>query len=132
MTKNTIMMALGEFRFGIDTVAYQKFNREVAYRWPSQARVGRRPARQFVGIGDDTISLVGTILPTYRGGQGQLDTLRSLAGTGQPQLLTDGLGRIHGKWCIERIDDRQDDFFSDGVPRRQEFRLQLSHYGEDS
>ncbi|WP_321367914.1 phage tail protein [uncultured Desulfuromusa sp.] len=132
MTKTTIMMALGDFRFGIDTAAYQKLSREVEYRWPVQNRVGRRPAKQFIGIGTDSISLDGVILPGYRGGFGQIDALRELAGKGQPLLLIDGTGRSWGKWCVERVEESQTIFFSDGVPRKQEFRIKLGHYGDDS
>lgn len=131
MTKTTVMMALGDFRFGIDTAAFQKLKRDVEYRWPVLARVGRRPAKQFTGIGEDSINLDGTILPAYRGGLTQVKALRDLAGKGEPLLLVDGTGRSWGKWCIERVEDTRSVFFSDGVPRKQEFRVQLGHYGED-
>ncbi len=131
------MMSLGDFRFSIDTAAYQKLQRTVEYRWPAQARVGRRPARQFVGIGDDSISLDGVIYPNYRGGLGQVEKMRTLAGKGEPLSMVSGpdetgSGRAMGKWCITRIAETQSVHFSDGSPRKQEFRLQLSHYGEDS
>jgi hypothetical protein len=130
MTKT--MMSLGDFRFGIETAAYQKLQRSVDYRWPSQARVGRRPAKQFAGIGDDTISLDGVIYPHYKGGLGQLAQLRDLAGQGEPLILTTGTGKIMGKWCIENVTDTGSFFHPDGTPRKQEFRFKLSHYGEDS
>ena len=135
MTKT--MMALGDFRFSIDTAAYQKLQRTVEYRWPAQARVGRRPARQFVGIGDESISLDGVIYPSFAGGLGQLDQMRELAGQGKPLIMTlgpdeKGSGRVMGKFCITRVAETQPEHFSDGTPRKQEFRLQLDHYGEDT
>jgi len=126
------MLALGTFRFAMDTAAYQSLRRSVEYRWPSQARVGRRSARQFVGIGDETISLQGIIYPEFKGGLKQLDTMRDLAGQGKPQILTDGTGKVWGKWCISTVEETQTLFFADGTPRKQEFSLQLGHYGEDS
>jgi len=130
MTKT--MMALGEFRFGIETAAYQTLQRSVEYRWASQPRVGRRPARQFTGIGDESISLDGVIYPHFKGGLGQLDALRELAGKGRPLVLTSGTGEIWGKFCIERVQETGTLFFADGTARRQEFRLQLAHHGEDN
>ena len=37
-----------------------------------QPTLGRHPARQYVGPGDDTIDVRGTVLPGHRGGTGQL------------------------------------------------------------
>jgi hypothetical protein len=126
------MLALGPFRFAMDTAAYQSLRRSVEYRWPSQARFGRRPARQFVGIGDETINSQGIIYPEFKGGLKQLDTMRDLAGQGKAQILTDGTGKVWGKWCIISVKETQTLFFADGTPRKQEFSLQLGYYGEDS
>lgn len=126
-----VMMTLGDYRFSLPTAAYQNLRRSVEYRWPAQERAGRRPARQFTGIGADTIDLDGVIYPHYRGGLGQLDALRALAGKGKPLILTDGTGKVWGKFCIERVEETQGNFFGDGTPRKQEFRLSLAHYGED-
>ena len=46
-----IMMALGEFRFALDTAAYDRLRRSDTYRWQAQDRLGRRPAQQFTGHG---------------------------------------------------------------------------------
>ena len=127
-----IMLALGDFRFSVGTAAYQQLRRTVEYRWPSQARVGRRPSRQFVGIGEETIGLDGVIYPHYKGGLGQLPDMRTAAGKGEPQTLADGLGNIWGKFCILRVEETQTVFASAGVPRKIEFRLELANYGEDS
>lgn len=127
-----VMMTLGDFRFSLDTAAYKRLRRTVEYRWAAQERAGRRPARQFTGIGNETVELEGVIYPHYRGGLGQLEAMRALAGQGSPQILTDGTGKVWGKFCIERIEEIQTLFFGDGTPRKQEFRLSLGHYGEDS
>ena len=126
-----VMLALGTFRFSVDTAAYQQLRRTVEYRWPAQARAGRRDARQFTGIGAETVHLDGVIYPHYKGGLGQLAAMRTLAGQGKPQLLTDGTGVVWGKFCIERVEETQSLFFADGTPRKQEFRISFSNYGED-
>ena len=56
-----MMMSLGMFVFGLTTLAYQDMQRANAWRHPSQARVGAMPARQYVGPGDETISLKGVM-----------------------------------------------------------------------
>ncbi len=126
------MMALGAYRFAVDSSAYQQLVRSSQYRWPSQERVGRRPARQFVGRGEDTVTLSGVVHPHYAGGLGQIDRMREIAGQGLPLLLADGRGKIWGLWCIERIEETRSVFFANGDPRKIEFSLTLAHYGEDA
>jgi len=124
-----IMMRLGSFSFGINTAAYNELRRSTEYKWPAQERFGQYDALQFTGPGQDSITLSGVILTAYRGGTGQLDRLRSLAAQGRPQLLVSGLGSIMGRWVIERIDEGQTVFAAAGMPRRQEFTVQLRRYG---
>ena len=125
------MMLGTEYMFSLSTAAYQSLRRSAAYRWPAQERVGRRPARQFVGPGDETITLDGTIYPHYLGGIGQIEHMREVAGRGEPLALVDGLGNNLGQWCIERVDETATIFEADGRPRRMDFNLGLARYGED-
>ncbi len=128
---SNVMMALGSYRFSLDTAAYQEFVRTTRYRWQQQARVGRKPAHQFVGLGQDDIELIGVIYPHYKGGLGQLQTMRNEAGKGKALLLVDGLGYIHDEWCILEIEEKQKVFERGGLPLKQEFRLRMTAYGED-
>lgn len=121
----TVMMSLGTFQFGIASAAYQELARSTEYRWPSQDRFGQRPVSQFTGIGNDTITLPGVIYPEYRGGLGQLDTMRALAGQGKPQQLIDGRGNVLGMWAIERVEEKQGVFAAFGAARKQEFTLTI-------
>lgn len=125
-----IMLQLGSMQFGISTAAYQDLSRSTEQRWAAVAKFGRDDALQNLGPGEDTINLRGLIYPEFRGGQGQLDTLRTLMATGKPQLLVDGLGNVHGQWVILRVEERQDTFAGSGVPRRQEFGLSLRKYSD--
>lgn len=123
-----VMMQLGGYQFSVNTAAYQDLRRSSEYRWKNQERVGQLDALQYTGQGSDTITLSGVVFPGYKGGTGQLDAMRAQAGTGQPLLLVDGQGFIHGRWVIEKIDEQQAVFARAGVPRRQQFSLQLRKY----
>lgn len=126
-----MMLGLGEYRFSVDSAAYSELRRTTDYRWPSQERIGRAPARQFTGPGNDQLDINGVIYPHYRGGVGQLDAMREEAAKGLPLLLVDGEGRIHGRWCIEKVEETRSVLDEKGRPRRQQFALSLSYYGED-
>ena len=124
-------MALGEYRFSVSTAAYQEFTHSAEFRWASQERLGRLPARQYLGPGEETISLRGTLHPHFRGGLGQMDRMRAEAARGEPLEMSEGTGRIWGKWVITRVEETRRVFDADGAPRRIEFRLQLARYGEE-
>jgi phage protein U len=127
-----IMMALGEYRFSVSTAAYNDFRRNTAWRWASQQRLGRLPAKQYLGPGEDTIEMGGTIYPHYNGGLKQIDSMRDEAGKGEPLLLVDGLGNVWGKWCILSIEETRSRHLNNGAPLKQDFRLRLENYGEDA
>lgn len=125
------MLALGDFRFGIATAAFQELQRSHSWRWPSIERIGAKPALQFVGPGDETIRMNGTIYPSFRGGLGQIDGMRVEANKGEPLRLVDGAGLDWGFYCITEINETRKVFFSDGTPRAQDFDLCLSAFGGD-
>jgi phage protein U len=125
-----VMMQLGSFAFTIATAAFDSLKRSTAYNWASQSRFGKGPFRQYVGKGDDSITLDGTIF-TERAGLQQINNLRSLAGQEKPHVLVDQFGHNLGYWCIESIDETQTNFFADGSPRKQAFSMKLVAYGED-
>lgn len=120
-----MMMALGLYVFSLDTAAYQDFQRQTSWRHPSSNRVGAAPVRQFLGKGEDTITLSGLILPEFSGKRLSLDALRLMADTGKAWPMVEGTGRIYGLWVIESISETNTLFFSDGSPRRIDFSITL-------
>ena len=126
-----IMMTLGDFQFSIDTAAYQGLKRETSWRWKQQERIGREPANQYIGPGNDRVTLDGSIYPHFRGGLGQLNAMRSMADEGEELRLVDGRGYVIGTYVITRISENQATFAAEGVPLKQDFQIELALYGED-
>lgn len=120
-----MMMALGMFVFGMETLAYQEFQRQREWRHGPTSRIGTNPARQFLGKGDDTITLPGVLVPALAGATISLDTLAYMADTGKAWPLVEGTGRIYGAWVIESLSETRTYFFRDGAARRIEFTLTL-------
>ncbi|WP_104097564.1 phage tail protein [Stutzerimonas kunmingensis] len=120
-----MMMALGMFVFSLETLAYQEFQRQTEWRHGSTNRIGTNPARQYLGRGDDSITLPGVLLPALAGTQLSLDALRTMADTGKAWPLVEGTGKIYGTWIIESLSETRTLFFRDGQARRIEFTLSL-------
>lgn len=126
-----MMLSLGMFVFSLSTLAYQELQRQTNWRHASNSRVGAAPALQFVGRGDDTITLPGIILPELAGSTLSLDALRLMANTGKAWPMVEGSGRIYGLWVIDSLSETKALFFRDGTPRRIEFTLTLKRTDDD-
>lgn len=121
-----MLMALGQFTFGLDTLAFDSLRRQSAWRHPSNARVGARPARQYLGPGDDGITLSGVLAPEFRGTALSLAQLRDMAGKGNAYGLVSGAGDVFGAFVIESMNETNTLFVREGRPRRIEFELTLA------
>lgn len=113
-----MMLALGMFVFMRQTLPYQTLQRDAEYRWPSNSRVGKRDAFQFLGVGEEKITLAGMLYPELTGGRMTMTTIRLMAEEGRAWPLLDGTGMIYGMYVINSVSDTGSDFFSDGTFRR--------------
>ncbi len=125
-----MMMGYGQFVFSLPTLAYQDLQRKTAWRHPSNSRVGTRPARQYVGPGDDTITLSGVLVPEFMGTTASLGQLREMADAGLAWPLVTGTGEVLGAFVIEDLAETRTIFMDNGAARRIEFTLQLARVDE--
>ena len=129
---SAVLLTLGPLAFSPTTATFERLQRRTAFRWPVQARVGRRPAMQSTGRGEDAITLEGVVVPTYRGTTATVDDLVRLAVEGRPQLLTAGDGTVFGEWVVTSVESTREAMFEDGAPRRLAYTVSLAHYGTDT
>lgn len=127
-----MLMQLGFYQFELNAAMYQELTRRTEYRWASKNRVGKRPAKQFMGVGEDTMTLVGVIYPEFRGGYDQIDKMRDMGESGKPFLMVSGDGVIFGFWEIDMVEEKQTHIKKLGAPKKQEFTMELSFYGDRS
>ncbi|HDL7089120.1 TPA: phage tail protein [Yersinia enterocolitica] len=125
-----MMMAFGMFVFMLQTVPYQDFQHQMAWRHPSNARIGLRPISQFLGPDEESITLSGVLYPELTGGKASLMALQLMAETGKAWSLIEGNGAIHGMFVIESLSRTKSIFFSDGSARKIEFTLTLKRTDE--
>ncbi|WP_241076133.1 phage tail protein [Achromobacter insuavis] len=120
-----MMMALGMFIFGLPTAAYQTLKRQNEWRHPSNSRMGAGPAYQFVGKGEDTITLTGTIIPQLFGTTSAIRLLRRMGDTGKAYVMVDGMGTVYGAFIITGLDAEDSMFFVNGLPQKSDFTITL-------
>ncbi|MBD9400829.1 phage tail protein [Comamonas sp. CMM02] len=125
------MLCLGLFVFSLNTLTYQELQRRTAWKHPTQSIVGGRDASQFLGAGEDIISLSGSMVPEFAGQPASLDELRRMANTGQAWPLVEGSGTVYGAYVITDLQETKTLFFVDGTPRKIEFSLSLRRVDQD-
>lgn len=119
------LMALGMFLFEMGTLPFDELQRKTDWQHASAARVGARDATQFVGPGQETISLSGSVYGELADGRVSIDDLRAMADDGEALPLVDGRGTIYGNFVITAIDERHAFLMADGAPRRIDFGIDL-------
>ncbi|MBF0169056.1 MAG: phage tail protein [Alphaproteobacteria bacterium] len=126
-----MLMSLGLYVFGMNTAPFETLKRSTQSRWESQNRVGKGPAKQFLGPGDDTITIDGALALDLTGGPENLDKLREMASSGKAWILTAGTGEVLDAWFITSVDETRSHMYANGRPRLIEFAIQLTRYWDD-
>lgn len=119
------------FYFNLDTAGFHELKRNSSYNWAGQDRLSRSKAQQAVSLGEEKITLSGAIYPTFKGGIGQLQRLRSIGKQLKPLSLSTGYGETLGTWCLTSISEEQSALLAGGIPGRQGFTLEFVSYGDD-
>ncbi len=120
------LLSLGMFVFGMDTLAYDELNRRMAWRHPGSERFGARDASQYVGPGPDTITIAGLVVPEIAGSYSAIETLISMADSGDSFDLLDGLGRVLGTFRIDQLEETHHGVMAGGIPRGKGFSIELT------
>lgn len=125
-----MMMIYGMMPFMRQTLPYGELQQNIDYRWPTNSRIGQRPAAQFIGVGDEKITLSGELRPEITGGAMSLMTVRLLAEQGMAWPLIGGSGMIYGMYVIESISNTHSEFLPNGTASKIMFTLNLKRVDE--
>ena len=111
-----MLLSLGLFAFGIDTLAFDEIQRKSSWRHATATRIGARDASQFTGPGDETISLPGAVFTEIADGEISLNEIRRMAGT----------------FVITGLTETLKHFWPDGTPRQIDFAIELLRVDQDA
>lgn len=126
-----MMMVLGLFVFELRTLPYQQLQLSRNWRHVKNDRVGRSAKWQYVGAGENQLTLGGLLYPEITGGNLSLGAVSTMAYTGLAWPLIDGVGSIYGMYVITGLQETHQEFDRYGKAKKIEFTLSLQRVDED-
>lgn len=121
-----MLAALGLFVFDMSSTLFDELARSREWRHERTDRFGVLAASQYVGPGEDKITLTGTLVPEITGTYSAIENLAAMADTGEAWPLLNGAGVILGQFVILRLEEKWSNLIDLGVPRVVGFTLELS------
>lgn len=126
-----MMMVYGMFVFTLRTVPYQQLQHSQEWRHVKNERVNKSAAWQYIGPGDDNITLSGVLYPEITGGNLSLAALETIGFSGRPWPLIEGGGWIYGMYVMTRLERGKTEFDRYGQAKKIEFTISLSRASSD-
>jgi uncharacterized protein len=124
------LLSLGQHLFEVEGLNFNEISRSLKASVASISRLGGRPAKQFTGIDDETITIKGLIFNEVEGGRSSYEAVKADLIKGLPLLLCGsaaaGTGRVFGLVFITGIDDEASHFGPDGYGRKVSFSIELT------
>ncbi|NKJ40811.1 phage tail protein [Novosphingobium sp. SG720] len=121
-----MLFALGLFVFDSQTMLPDRIERDRAFRHARDDRFLAAAASQFVGVGDDKVTLTGTLVPELAGSASAIETLAEMASEGEAWPLMDGTGTILGTYTIDRLANGGSNLIDTGQARKIDFTIELT------
>jgi hypothetical protein len=102
-----MILALDQFVFGMENLPWQELQRQTQWKHRGNSRVGARDSRQYLGPGDDMLTITGVLVPEITGNASSLEDLRTMADSGGAYALVDANGLVYGAFIIEAVSEGQ-------------------------
>ena len=126
-----MMMIYGMFVFQLSTLPHQQIQQSRNWRHVKNERINRSASWQYIGAGDDTITLSGLLYPEITGGEVSLTALTTQAYAGRPWPLIDGVGQVYGMYVITALNTTRSELDRYGKARKIEFTVTFQRVNED-
>lgn len=118
-----MMMVFGLFVFELRTLPYQQLQLSRNWRHVKNDRVGRSAKWQYVGAGENQLTLGGLLYPEITGGNLSLGAVSTMAYTGLAWPLIDGVGSIYGMYVITGLQETHQEFDRYGKAKKLSSRF---------
>jgi phage protein U len=124
--RTTALMSLGLFVFSLPTIVFTELSHNLAVRFAKNERFGGADAVQFIGPGDETITLTGVTALGINDADTAFGELETMMASGRAWPLVDGQGKVWGDYIILGLDRQGSLFKRGGVPTKTGWTINLS------
>jgi len=125
-----MLAALGMFVFETSSAPFAELARRRDWRHARTDLYGARAASQFLGPGEDVVTISGTLVPGLAGKYSSIERIAEMADTGDAHQLADGDGRILGMFTIEGLDETHKYLTERGKARMIDFSITLKRVAD--
>lgn len=123
-----------------ETPNFETIQRDHQFTWVSNDRLSRDPAMQFVGPGEENVSIDGKMYPYHFGGLDTISRLRAAGKRGKPMQmvrfypLQNPVGyaaEFVGNYALKRVRTVEQKIGAIGIAHKIDFTVELTKYGDD-
>ncbi|HCI6475704.1 TPA: phage tail protein [Klebsiella quasipneumoniae subsp. quasipneumoniae] len=125
-----MMMVFGLFVFELRTLPYQQLQLSRHWRHFKNDHVGQSAKWQYVGAGENQLTLGGLLYPEITGGNLSLGAVSTMAYTGLAWPIIDGIGSNYGMYVITGLQETHQEFDRYDKAKKIEFTLSLQRVDE--
>ncbi len=102
----TVLLQWGPHVFTVGSMSYEELRQTAQGRWEKHPIIGRRPAGQYVGPGEEPLTVRGTVYPLSMGGSedAQVQAVLADCSSGRVYSLVTANGDIMGSYRLERCE----------------------------
>ncbi|SON55541.1 Phage protein U [Hartmannibacter diazotrophicus] len=127
-----MLYILGALVFDTRPFNADSFERSSSADIVAKGTMGGLQTHEFMGEGDEEITLTGRLLPFRTGGLTELEIAREMSRQGTQMPLMRGDGLRLGWYAINALDERHDDLMRGGVGFTVDYRLRLVKTGNSA
>ncbi|OCG14252.1 hypothetical protein A9G09_06555 [Gilliamella sp. wkB292] len=120
-----MMMCYGFFVFSLKNLPYQTMKINKSWNYVANKRVNRRPALQYTGPNNDTVTLSGSIYTEITNGRLSLELLERMAYLKTPLPLIEGTGVPLGFFVLVSVERTHSELNRNGSPLKIDFTMVL-------
>lgn len=126
-----ISMMWGLFPFSVQTMPHEEFEKTTTFKYAENNRIGKSNSLQFMGKGNDEITLKGVLFPMVTGGRNVVDLFKIQSELGIAFPLIESSGRIHGTFVCTSVAETCKYLESNNAPNRIDFTISFKRSGDD-
>jgi hypothetical protein len=108
-----------------------KFDRTASADLVQKAVMGGLQPSEFMGEGEDTLTITGQLLPFKTGGLTELDVIDEMRRTGARFPVMRGDGKRLGTYAITGLTERHDELMRNGVGFTVQYSVSLRKVQQD-